>query len=383
MISLPHWYKEFVQEVLGYSLSAGNLTSRLVPQVTKLSEYLRDYRTRTEGPAFNYLQHPLARNAYFTYFTTVNAPKLFRPLDELERGGFFTRESISVLDLGCGTGTGYVGLASWLEEMGMDADNIHYTGVDLLRENLKFTSKLHPALQRASGMRFGSFTTNTLDLTGRQKHQGKFDLVILMNVLNEIHPSKHKALLESLEGYLTDGGYVLMIEPALRESSRGLLYFRDIMTADDWTIYSPCFRQKECPALRSVRDWCHTEDLWQRPAFIEAIDKQVGLVKLSLKYSYIIANRNGDTLSKAMNHPLPLHRSVSETFKEKGRTRVFLCGDNGRHQYLFNHKDKTKGNRAIQKVSRYDIVGVTKVKRRARDVLIRADSLVERVKKGH
>jgi len=381
MIYPPEWHLPFVERTLGFKLNAANVTRRLVPHVTKLSAYLRDVRARSdEGNTFAYLQHPSARDAYFAYFSTVNALKLIRPLTELRQSGFFERDIVRVLDLGCGTGTVFTGLAAWIDQEGIDSSSVAYHGADIVRENLKFTAHLRDCLEEISDIRFQGFYTSALDITEPPALQSSYDLIVLMNVLNEIPESKRHALLPWLESHLSENGAVLMLDPALKDTSRDLLRLRNFMCANGWTVYSPCHRQADCPALRNAKDWCHAEDDWLRPKYIEQIDKEVGLVKLSLKYSYFLMNRSGATLASSIAPGAEVYRSVSETFHEKGRTRAWLCGESGRDQYLFNHRDKTQDNRAIQKLERYDSVVVDNAVRRAGDIVIGKESRIRRLK---
>jgi hypothetical protein len=307
--------------------------------------------------------------------------KLYRPLSELHECGFFNSPR-SVLDIGCGPATSYLGLTGWVEESGVAAE-VAYHGTDVLTESTAYTSAVHSALHKLGNGQIDEFRTSLLDLARPSVLDRRYDLIIIMNVVNEIPAYARPGMTKWLAGLLTDDGAVLFIEPALKDASRGLLGLRDEMVSSGWTVYAPCFRQGPCPALNNRRDWCHAEENWDRPSYIAEIDKHVGLVKLSLKYSYFIMNRTGGTLGMALQTEVPLYRSVSETFKEKGRTRVFLCGEEGRDQYLFNHRDKTPTNKKIQKAKRYDILGVNGVQRRAADIVIGKESEIRPVRTGY
>ena len=53
-------------------------------------------------------------------------------------------------------------------------------------------------------------------------------------------------------------GRVILVEPALRETSRELLAVRDqLLALSELRVVAPCFWTGACPALARERDWCH------------------------------------------------------------------------------------------------------------------------------
>src|SRR5581483_5101590 len=87
---------------------------------------------------------------------------------------------------------------------------------------------------------------------------------------------------------LRPDGAMILIEPASRYGSRTLLQCRDELVTSGITIFAPCVRQSTCPALVKESDWCHAAPRWERPRFIRILDEQIGNLRLSLKYSYMI-----------------------------------------------------------------------------------------------
>jgi SAM-dependent methyltransferase len=94
---------------------------------------------------------------------------------------------------------------------------------------------------------------------------GKFDLVVAAHLLNELFvdrtPAERVALrarrVRAWATLLAPGGLVILIEPALRETSRELLAVRDQVLAAGLHVVAPCFWTGPCPALAQDRDWCH------------------------------------------------------------------------------------------------------------------------------
>src|SRR5207244_13449833 len=83
-----------------------------------------------------------------------------------------------------------------------------------------------------------------------------FDLVILANSLNELFRSatepitRRVTFLESLLDALSSDGTCMIIEPALRETTRDLHHVRDRLTAARRAaVYSPCLHERSCPAV--------------------------------------------------------------------------------------------------------------------------------------
>ena len=174
-------------------------------------------------------------------------------------------------------------------------------------------------------------------------------------------------LLDSLMSLLDEHGALVMIEPATRDQSRRLLRFRDMAVKKNTTVYSPCTRQENCPALIKEDDWCHSENAWVRPPFIKAIDDIAGTLRLSLKYSYLILRKDGVTLGNALSKK-PLYRAVSERFDEKGRVRSILCGENGRYEHVINKRDLSDSNKDFPEIQRYDLASLLGEEAREHDI---------------
>lgn len=205
------------------------------------------------------------------------------------------------------------------------------------------------------------------------KTHSPFHLITMMNVLNELDEVNDGALFESLMSLLEENGALIMIEPATRSESRRLLRFRDLAVLQGATVYSPCTRQGECPALIKEDDWCHTDVAWERPKFIKAIDDIVGTLRLSLKYTYIILRKDGVTLSNTLAEK-NLYRVVSECFNEKGRVRAILCGENGRYEHIINKRDLSDSNRDFAEIKRYDVASLRGEEVRDHDIRLLKDS---------
>ncbi|MDP4220785.1 MAG: small ribosomal subunit Rsm22 family protein [Bacteroidota bacterium] len=382
-LDIPDEYIAALSERLSFDLTSKNLITRsgkayITKQagiVSAISKGLT--QTRSDFLASEYLKNREIREAYALYYMTTNLLKVFQPMRELALSGFFDRSSLRILDLGCGTGSATWGTELFLRSKNKDID-AYFTLTDSLDENLAEAKTFSNYFLRhlsgtGSHLEFEQYDLRLSSEKPPVLTRQPYDLVIMMNVLNELDEKDDTVLLNSLTSLLDTHGAIVIIEPATREQSRRLLRLRDLAVRSGATMYSPCSRQEGCPALVDPDDWCHTDVPWVRPPFIEAIDNIAGTLRLSLKYSYIVISKDGVTLSKSigMNH---LYRVVSERFNEKGRIRAILCGENGRCEHIINKRDRSEANADFASIERYDVVKLDGAVLREHDAILSKDS---------
>jgi SAM-dependent methyltransferase len=195
----------------------------------------------------------------------------------------------------------------------------------------------------------------------------KLDLVTLGHVVNEIFPgegaaARRAALVEEALDLLAPGGSLVVIEPALRETSRALLEVRDILVARGVAVRAPCLFRGACPALTRPTDWCHAERPVDPPPLVEEIGRRAGLRKEAVKMSYLVLAPRGEGWSEPP--PGLTFRIVSEPLPSKGRMRYMGCGPEGRKGLALQEKDVTPRNRAFEGLLRGDVVEVSGVEPR-------------------
>ncbi len=386
---LPDEYTAALSALLQFDLSPANLATRAgkafiasnAEIILRISEGLTT--KRGEFLASDYLRSKEIRRAYALYYMTTNLLKIVPPLRELSFSSFFERpSSLKILDLGTGTGAAVWGALGYIQEV-YPGTHSEVMMTDSLKENIQEAENTGKHFASSFGikpsLRFDQFDLRTPEnIPQAVKDLAPYDLITMMNVLNELGESKDTLLLETLLSLLDEHGAIIMIEPATRSESRRLLRFRDLAVTMNATIYSPCFRQADCPALLRKDDWCHTDYAWERPAFIKAIDDIVGTLRLSLKSTYFIIRKDGLTLEKALAKK-NLHRVVSERFDEKGRIRAILCGEDGRYEHIVNKRDISDSNHYFKKVERYDVIEIHGQQAREHDRRIESDSIFELV----
>jgi len=332
-----------------------------------VAELSRRFTKERSSLRHTYMDDRLLAAAYFRYFLPVNLAKIQVLLDEMpppEVGRPF-----SVLDLGSGPGTGALAVLDWRHQQKLP-NTLSVTAVDVSTTALQRARQSWDRYCRAVGVGEASVQTQEGDLERRAwseqiRRQGSFDLIILANCLNEIHADASDPIVarttfvaESL-ALLKPQGTMMIVEPALRETARGLHQVRDrLLQEKRCTVYSPCLHEKNCPALVKQDDWCHEERMWEPPAVIQQIDEEVGFIKDALKFSYLLLRKDGRTI---VNRRPDVYRVVSELRQLKGEKRAWLCNEQGRQEVGRQNRFATPHNEAFDHWHRGAIVQVEKV----------------------
>jgi len=189
------------------------------------------------------------------------------------------------------------------------------------------------------------------------------DVVLLGHLLNELFGrgdpalGRRAALVERAAAVLRPGGSVVIVEPALRETSRELLALRDLLVRRGFAVRAPCLWRGDCPALARPSDWCHAERAWSMPPLLEQLARSAGLHKEALKMSYLVLAPAGEAWAEAPAGRV--FRIVSEPLEGKGRRRFMGCGPEGRMGLALQEKHRTSANASFFGLHRGDVVAVT------------------------
>lgn len=187
------------------------------------------------------------------------------------------------------------------------------------------------------------------------------DLVTLGHVLNELFQGpdadvRRADLLEEALGLVSPGGSLLVLEPALRDTSRALLRVRDLLVGRGLAVRAPCLFRGPCPALQREGDWCHAERPIEPPPLVARIARAAGLRRESIKMTYLILAPRGEGWAEAPAGRV--FRIVSEPLPSKGRLRYMGCGPEGRMGLALQEKHLGDGNRAFATLLRGDVVEI-------------------------
>jgi len=355
--------------------------SRSKGNALAVAELSRLFTKQRAALGVRYLDDRDLAVAYLSYFMPVNLSKIQVLLDELPEDSLKVNEGIrfSVLDLGSGPGTGGLAVLDWLHRChNGGASNLSVAAVDSSGAALRDAERLWGAYNRTAGISGARLRTYEANLEHALKgslgeeirRTGPYDLIILANSLNEMwressDPTADRAgLVTAALSLLSPHGTVMILEPALRETSRALHQVRDRLLQDKrCTIYSPCLHEGNCPALVNQDDWCHEERGWEAPAVIQQIDQEVGFIKDALKFSYLLLRTDGRTIAPRSPNTF---RIVSELRKLKGDTRAWLCNELGRSEVGRLVRAKSAANSGWEECERGTIVRIESITRQER-----------------
>jgi len=311
-----------------------------------------------------YLEDRALRRAYITYFLPANMYKVHIPFKELSLhpAGIFVKERLKILDLGSGPGTALIGILYFFAAQ-KECPYIEFTAVDPVVENLEEAEGLFKQTKEKTSVPASLLTIKGSIERIKSLPKGPFDVIVLSNVLGEIahsHPDRierrSRLLDRLLTGSLAGDGSCIIIEPALKETSRELLTVRDAMVDKGFHVYSPCLMDDPCPALTNPKDWCHEDIPWEPPYIIKEIDRLTGMRKDSLKFSYITLRKDQLSLRDiCIDHPF---RVVSNPLISKGKMEFYICGPGGRRLAVRLDKDETPSNKPFTDIRRGEIVSI-------------------------
>jgi SAM-dependent methyltransferase len=188
--------------------------------------------------------------------------------------------------------------------------------------------------------------------TGLPAVDGRFDLVVAAHLLNELFVDRLPAeraelragrVLTWARALLAPAGVMVLLEPALRQTSRELLAVRDRVLAAGLKVVAPCFWTGPCPALARDRDWCHDAAPIANGARVD--------------YSYLVLRAAGPGLNPPADPAL--FRIVSDPMVEKGRLRLFGCGPAGRHPLVRLNRQTSASNAPFDALHRGSLAHIS------------------------
>ena len=296
------------------------------------------------------------------FFWARDLTKIFGPLDELARCGVMPqRETLRVLDVGAGLGATSFGLARWLRLRGVPTRALEVVALEQSQTALRAFDALARSLSdlpdELAPIRLDA---RCGDLTSTRR-DGKFDLVLLGFVLNELfltlpepeRIARRASLLIEAASQLAEGGAILVLEPALKQSARELMQLRDVLAARGAAphVIAPCLHDAGCPMLPSVRDWCHQELAYALPPQLAAVARAAGLRYEGLSYASLVLASQPRAVSAVARH-----RVVSDRLESKGKLELFTCSQHGYVRLSRLTRDHSEHNAAFEDARRGDVL---------------------------
>jgi ribosomal protein RSM22 (predicted rRNA methylase) len=174
--------------------------------------------------------------------------------------------------------------------------------------------------------------------------QGRFDLIVAAHLLNELSldtDGRARLVLGWCRELLEEQGTCVLVEPALRETSRALLSVRDRLIAAGLFVAAPCLWQGPCPALARESDFCHMSAA------------TIAQGRSRVDFSYLVLRKQGTPCADTS-----CFRMVSDPMKDKGRLRFHACGPAGRLLVTRLDRDRCPGNQLLDEIERGALVKI-------------------------
>ena len=142
---------------------------------------------------------------------------------------------------------------------------------------------------------------------------------------------------------------MVILEPALRDTSRELLSVRDALVARGFAVRAPCLWRGPCPALVRPPTGATPSGAGRRRRCSTRWPAPPRLHKEALKMSYLVLAPKGEDWP--VLPPGRLFRIVSEPLEGKGRQRFMGCGPEGRMGLALQEKHRTEANAGLLRAS--------------------------------
>lgn len=320
-------------------------TGALVGAILDRSARYTSDRARLSRPA-DKIGDLAARAAFFTI---TDAMKISIPLAELAgRDALPAARPLRVIDLGAGCGAMSLGLVA------STTAPLAITAIDRDAPALAIATRAIEELARRRGTsvavatRVDDATTARLDTA---------DLVVMGTVLNELDASARQAVVERALAAIADDGAVIIIEPALRDTSRALHELRDALLARGVAhVFAPCTRGiVPCPALADPSDWCHEHRTLELPPRTAELARLTHLRDDGMRFSYLVLRRD----PRPLDDDAGAWRVVGSPRSQKGKLEVMGCSVHGRMPLRLLRRNRSDVNRELERVERGDVVIVS------------------------
>ncbi len=333
------------RDVLG---DAPLATGALIRAIKDRSVRYTSERDKLSSPADRTAD--LAARAMF--FTVADAIKIAIPLGELAgRNALPARRPLRIVDVGAGCGAMSLGIVSTLVSDATGEAAFEILAIDRDVDALRIAAGALRDLATRRHLVVG-VTTRVADVATTALPTA--DLVVMGTVLNELDPEARLDLVRRALAATAPDGAVILIEPALRDTSRALHELRDAVIRENLaTVFAPCTRTlAPCPMLEGPDDWCHEDRDVRLPPQTAELARITHLRDSGLKFSYLVLRHDAAPLVDSAG----AWRVVSAPFTAKGKQEVFGCSNGGRVSLRLLKRHRTEANRAFERARRGDVI---------------------------
>lgn len=324
-------------------------TAQLTRAIIDRSKRYTSDRDRLSAPADRTAD--LAARAVF--FTIADAMKIAIPLGELANRGLLpARRPLRVVDAGAGCGAMSLGVVASVHTDATGEASFEITAIDRDVDALRIAAGALREFATSRGIVAG-VTTRVADVKSTSLPHA--DLVVMGTVLNELDAASRLQLVEEALAAIAPDGAVIIVEPALRDTSRALHELRDAIISNQRAhVFAPCTRTiAPCPMLANPDDWCHEDREVKLPPRTHELARLTHLRDSGLKFSYLTLRRSDAPL---VEHGPAAWRVVSEAFIAKGKHEMFGCSNAGRVPLRLLKRNRSEANRAFERARRGDVL---------------------------
>lgn len=292
--------------------------------------------------------------------------------EDVNRDG---RATLRILDVGAGLGAMTWGILRALRAAGA-THRVDATWLDDDPAALKIGAEI--VRERRVDLRLRTFARSLDALGDRDRDLGRFDLVVVGDVLSEVGVGlseearilRHVEIVRTMvDRHVEERGAVIVVEPALRDRTRRLHRVRDGLMRLGLSVFAPCLHSSACPALAREADWCHEDLPVDLPGWLWPVARAAGLRRQGLTFSYLVFTRDGSRLVDAIGPPRAgtRLRVVSQRQASKGKCEAFLCGEFrsdgststvARARVTRLDRDRTSSNETWDELERGDLLAV-------------------------
>lgn len=348
--------------------------ARLAPRLAELSRAYNAGLAGDDAGGAGRGRAPLPLDARVAFSFPRDVPKGGAAVREIVASGALALapdRPLRVLDLGAGLGAMSHGIVRALEASGARG------AVEaLLVDDDERVLEAARAIAREASTRLGGGAVELVVRTraGRVDRGTPLpaaDLVVLGQVLSELDRSatpadrvaRHVDLLRGVaDASLAPGGWVVIVEPALRDRTRHLHAVRDALLASGAAldVVAPCLHASPCPALAAAREWCHEDLRVDLPPWVAPLARAAGLRFQGLTFSYLVLQKRAVApIAQVPAHRVRL-RVISERIETKGKSELFGCTAAGeRVRFRRLDRDRSEANAAWDDLERGDVVTLT------------------------
>ena len=307
--------------------------------VEELSELFTEERPKGMPP---YFQHPRYRSGYLLYFLPLQAAKFLTLYQTYPRAidaalQFAKKEGVlRIADLGVGPGTASLSLLLVLLGRKLERGEelppveLHWfdTNLSVMKDGQFLVEELANSFPKLRG-KVKLFLNDLPWWKAPTRLPESLAVSLMGHVLNESSAPKSETGLfweEILRR--SQGGGVLMVEPAARRPAQVLSSLRDefltsgLIESSPARIWGPCIHAGACP-MAEGRDWCHFSVPVQIPGkWFRGFSEGLGSERQWLKYAYLWVASSEFPAPVSAPH---LRRVISDPLGRGPRPEVLIC----------------------------------------------------------